>query len=103
MYIYSMAAKTTKTPTPPSDRTFESALSELEAIIARLEQGDLTLDSALGHFEDGVRLMRFCDARLKSAKGRLLELSRGEDGEFITDILGEGLETFTDLESGGDG
>jgi len=84
-------------------QTFESALSELEGVIERLESGDLTLDSALGHFEDGVRLMRFCDARLKSAKGRLLELARGEDGELVTAILGEGLESFTDGSGDGDG
>jgi len=76
--------------------TFESALSELEGIIERLERSDLTLDSALGHFEEGVRLMRFCDAHLKSAKGRLLELTRGEDGKLVTAILGEGIESFTD-------
>ena len=76
--------------------TFESALSELEGIIERLERSDLTLDSALGHFEEGVRLMRFCDAHLKFAKGRLLELTRGEDGKLVTAILGEGIESFTD-------
>ena len=85
-----------------SEPTFESALSELEGVIEQLESGDLTLDSALGRFEEGVRLMRFCDAHLKSAKGRLLELSRGEDGELVTEILGEGLESFTDGSGGKD-
>jgi exodeoxyribonuclease VII small subunit len=96
IYIYTMATAKSKTATDSSAPTFESALSELEGIIERLEGSDLTLDSALGHFEEGVRLMRFCDARLKSAKGRLLELTRGEGGELVTEILGEGLESFTD-------
>jgi len=103
IYIYFMATKKSKTDSNPdsddSARTFESALSELEGIIERLERSDLTLDAALGHFEEGVRLMRFCDAHLKSAKGRLLELTRGENGELVTEILGEGLESFTDLEA----
>ena len=86
-----------------SAQTFESALFELEGIIERLECNDLTLDSALGYFEEGVRLMRFCDTRLKSAKGRLLELTRGEDGKLVTAILGEGLESFTDGSGDGDG
>jgi exodeoxyribonuclease VII small subunit len=90
--------------TPIAAPTFESALSDLEAVIARLERDGLTLDEALGHFEEGVRLMRFCDARLKSARGQLLELTRGESGEFITAILGDGLESFTGgLEDDGDG
>jgi exodeoxyribonuclease VII small subunit len=99
-----MATAKTKASRDTGDQaqTFESALSELEGIIERLERSDLTLDAALGHFEDGVRLMRFCDARLKSAKGRLLELTRGEDGELVTSILGEGIESFTDGLGGGD-
>jgi len=60
-----------------------------------LERDGLTLEEALNCFEDGVRLMRACDAHLKSARGRLMELARGEDGEFITTILGESLESFT--------
>jgi len=75
--------------------TFEEALDELEIIIEQLERDDLTLDSALIHFEDGIRLMRNCETHLKSAKGKLRELIKGEDGEFITKILGESLESFT--------
>jgi exodeoxyribonuclease VII small subunit len=82
--------------TPTAAPTFESALSGLEAVIDALEGDGLALDAALGHFEEGVRLMRFCDAQLKSARGRLIELSRGEGGRFITEILGDGLESFAE-------
>jgi exodeoxyribonuclease VII small subunit len=85
-----------KTKTTATALTFESALSNLEDVIERLEDSGLTLDSALEHFEEGVRLMRFCDGCLKSAKGRLFELTRGESGELVTAILGDGLESFTD-------
>jgi len=39
--------------------------------------------------------MRACDSHLKNAKGKLRELVKGENGEFITKILGESLESFT--------
>ena len=37
---------------------FESALKELEGIVATLEKGDLPLDAALKHFERGIALTR---------------------------------------------
>jgi len=78
-----------------SNPTFEEALDELALIIEQLERDDLTLDNALIHFEDGIRLMRSCDSHLKNAQGRLRELIKGEKGEFITKVLGESLESFT--------
>jgi exodeoxyribonuclease VII small subunit len=73
---------------PKSDMSFETALKELEKIIAKLESPDLTLTSALEHFEKGVALMKTCDSQLKSAEGKLKELLSGKDGEFIEKVLG---------------
>lgn len=73
---------------PKSDMSFETALKELEKIIAKLESPDLTLTSALEHFEKGVALMKTCDSQLKSAEGKLKGLLSGKDGEFIEKILG---------------
>ena len=84
---------------PPA---FEDALSDLEAIIMRLEREDLTLEQSLAHFEEGVRLMRHCDGHLKSARGRLIELSKGENGKFVAEVLGEGLEMFSGENNKGD-
>ncbi|MCL2181920.1 MAG: exodeoxyribonuclease VII small subunit [Chitinispirillia bacterium] len=75
--------------------TFEGALTEIEGIARQLECDDLSLEEMLLRFEDGVRLLRFCDASLRNARGKLLELVEGEDGDFITKILGDSLETFT--------
>ena len=68
--------------------SFEEALKEMEGIIEQLERDDLTLSDALAHFERGVTLMRVCDAHLKSAEGKLTELTKGENGEFIEKLLG---------------
>jgi exodeoxyribonuclease VII small subunit len=68
--------------------SFEEALKEMEGIIERLERDDLTLSDALAHFERGVTLMRICDTHLKSAEGKLKELTKGENGEFIEKLLG---------------
>lgn len=73
---------------------FEKAIAELEQIIEKLEDDEITLDDALRHFEQGVSLMRACDAHLKSAEGKLRELLKGENGEFVEKALGITLESL---------
>ena len=73
--------------------TFESAIKKLEAMISSLESDDLTLNKALENFEKGVKLMRVCDNHLRSAEGRLKELVKGEDGEFVEKVLKISLDS----------
>lgn len=62
----------TDSPTPD----FETSLAELEAIVEKLEQGDLSLDDSLQHFERGVQLTRACQAALKQAEQKVEILLR---------------------------
>ncbi len=63
----------------PTIKDFESALTELEAIVKNLEDGNLTLEKSLELFERGVELSRYCHARLEAAERRLEVLTeRGE-------------------------
>lgn len=58
---------------------FEETLARLEALVTRLESGDLPLDEALRTFEQGVRLTRDCQAALGAAQQKVqLLLQRGE-------------------------
>jgi exodeoxyribonuclease VII small subunit len=50
---------------------FESALAELEAVVDRLEHGELPLEEALKQFERGIELARTCEASLKQAEQRV--------------------------------
>lgn len=73
--------------------TFEEALSQLEALVARLEAGDLPLEEALRAFEEGVRLTRLCAARLEDAERRVQLLTRTPEGaerEVPFDLGNEG-------------
>jgi len=63
----------------PTIKDFESASAELEAIVRKMEDGDLSLEQAMELYERGVQLSRFCHARLEEAERRLEILSdRGE-------------------------
>jgi exodeoxyribonuclease VII small subunit len=60
-------------------KDFEAALSELESIVRRLEQGDLTLENSLALYERGVALSRYCHERLEDVERRIEVLTeRGE-------------------------
>ncbi len=59
---------------------FEEALKQLEAIVSRLEVGDLPLEQALSIFEEGVRLAKLCAERLNEAERRVNILVRSAEG-----------------------
>ncbi len=65
---------------------FEEALKQLEAIVSRLERGDLPLEEALSIFEEGVRLTKLCSTRLSEAEQRVNILVRSAESPS------EGLE-----------
>ena len=48
--------------------SFEEALSELEALVERMESGDLTLEESLAAFEQGISLTRHCQEALQVAE-----------------------------------
>ncbi|WP_067563026.1 exodeoxyribonuclease VII small subunit [Halofilum ochraceum] len=68
----------------PSPARFDEALGELENLVETLEQGDLSLDESLAHFERGVGLARECRASLQSAEQKvqiLLDRDAEDAGE----------------------
>jgi exodeoxyribonuclease VII small subunit len=63
----------------PTIKDFETAIAELESIVKKLEDGDLTLEASLQLYERGVHLSRFCHGRLEEAEHRIEILNeRGE-------------------------
>jgi exodeoxyribonuclease VII small subunit len=67
---------------------FEQALEDLEALVARMEKGDLPLEEALAHFERGIELTRRCQTALKDAELKVQKLVE-RDGK-------QALEPFDD-------
>jgi exodeoxyribonuclease VII small subunit len=72
-------------------RDFEHSMQELETLVDRLEQGDLTLEDALAAFERGINLTRACQKALDTAEQRVRILTeRSESAEpepFATDAV----------------
>lgn len=71
---------------------FDEALGELEKLVETLEQGDLSLEDSLAHFERGIGLARECRESLQSAEQQvqmLLQRDAGEDTGDDEGTLGE--------------
>jgi exodeoxyribonuclease VII small subunit len=66
--------------TEAQGKTFEASLEALERIVRELERGDLSLESSLELFEQGVRLSRECQERLSQAERRIELLMRDNQG-----------------------
>ncbi|PID41503.1 MAG: exodeoxyribonuclease VII small subunit [Proteobacteria bacterium] len=69
-------------------KTFESALSRLEQITEELENGDLSLDVSLKKFDEGIKLTRFCNARLSEARAKV-EILLEKDGKITVEPFEE--------------
>lgn len=50
---------------------FEEVMERLEKITEELEQGNLSLDGALARFEEGMKLIGFCEKRLDEAEKKI--------------------------------
>jgi exodeoxyribonuclease VII small subunit len=61
---------------------FERKLTDLEAVVERLEQGDLPLEESVRLFEEGMKLSESCRQELEAAEGRIQILMRQADGKL---------------------
>ncbi len=61
---------------------FESALTRLEEIVGKLEEGEMPLEDSLKLFEEGVRLSRVCDQKLQAAERRIEILMKDSEGKI---------------------
>jgi len=69
--------------------SFEAALARLEAIVDRLEAGDLELEDALAAFEQGVALSKRCAEQLGRAERRIEVLLREGERWETRDFEGD--------------
>lgn len=61
---------------------FEEALEKLEGIVGKLERGDISLEESLSKYEEGVRLINFCQKKLGAAKRKIEILIKTKDGKI---------------------
>jgi exodeoxyribonuclease VII small subunit len=63
---------------------FEAALTKLESIVESMESGDVPLADLLAKFEEGSKLLKVCEARLKDAELKIEQIKKSKDGADFT-------------------
>jgi exodeoxyribonuclease VII small subunit len=66
--------------TPVTELSFETAMNELEAIVDKLEKGDVPLEQSIAYYERGEALKERCNALLKNAEMRVEKVRLKADG-----------------------
>lgn len=64
--------------------SFEAALSKLETIVESMETGEVPLADLLVKFEEGNRLLKHCESRLKEAELKIEQLKKEREGVVFT-------------------
>jgi len=67
-----------------AEQKFEKALEKLEAIVEKMEAGNMTLDESLKAFEEGIKLSRFCTQKLDDAERKVELLLKDTNGSITT-------------------
>jgi exodeoxyribonuclease VII small subunit len=61
---------------------FEDALKKLEAVVEAMESEDLPLETLIKRYEEGVRLVQVCQAKLAEAEVKIQQLEKNAQGEI---------------------
>ena len=77
---------TTKSDEPNQIADFEKSLDELEQLVAKMEEGEQSLDDSLKSFERGIALYRNCQTALEQAELRVKLLSDPQHPEDAEDF-----------------
>lgn len=60
-------------------KTFEEKLEELESIVTKLENGEISLDDSIGEFNKAMKLAKECDEKLKEAEASLNKIVKEDN------------------------
>ncbi len=63
--------------------SFEAALDRLEAVVESMESGEVPLADLLAKFEEGNKLLKICETRLKDAELKIEQLKKQKDGAVL--------------------
>jgi exodeoxyribonuclease VII small subunit len=74
------------TPHPSPPQSFESALTELEELVAAMEGGQMTLEASLAAYKRGAELLKHCQGLLQEAEQQVKVL----EGDTLRDFSGAG-------------
>ena len=58
------------------EQPFEASMDRLQEIVSLLEENDIPLDEAINLFEEGLKLVKECDTKLKGFESKIEEIKQ---------------------------
>ncbi|MFH1066623.1 MAG: exodeoxyribonuclease VII small subunit [bacterium] len=74
-------------PLKETKLTFEDAMQRLEQAVEQMEARDLPLDQIIEKYEEGVKLVEFCENKLTAAEKKIELLTHSRSGEVKVSSL----------------
>ena len=68
------------------DNNFEANLKKLELIVDRLESGDIGLEESVKLYEEGMKIKKICDKKLKDIEMQIKKI-KIEDNKVVKEDL----------------
>ena len=68
------------------ENNFESNLKKLEVIVDKLESGDIGLEESVKLYEEGMKIKKICDKKLKDIEMQIKKI-KIEDNKIIKEDL----------------
>lgn len=65
--------------TTKDEITFEEGIEKLEAIVEKLEEGDVPIEKAINYYQDGMNLSKLCNDKLKSVQEKMAKIMNEQD------------------------
>lgn len=76
---------------PIEELSFEAAIKELEAVVDKLDRGEVALEESIQLYERGAALKARCEAKLKEAEEKVAQITLDADGRPTGSRPTEGL------------
>ena len=76
----------------PDQPSFEDALTRLESLVDSMEQGQVPLAELIARYEEGTRLLKVCESRLKDAELKIDQLKKTRDSVALEPFSPERAE-----------
>ncbi|APC48340.1 exodeoxyribonuclease VII small subunit [Virgibacillus halodenitrificans] len=64
-----------------NELSFEEAMKELEKIVGKLEEGDVPLERAIDYYQEGMKLSKLCNDKLKNVQEKMTNIMN-EQGDL---------------------
>jgi exodeoxyribonuclease VII small subunit len=65
------------------EQTFEAAIERLEKLVAEMDSPTLPLHELIASYEEGVKLVQLCEAKLKEAEQKIEMITRNAQGDSV--------------------